>query len=191
VFSPDGSRVASGSHDKTVRVWDVQTGECQSTLEGHSDGVESVVFSPDGSRVASGSHDGTVRAWDIASTTELLCYDAGIRNNEIEFCADSTRILINGKSVLIPLQTLLFSTAAVVSSLDLNSRGRLGIEDEWIIWASERILWLPPEYRPRSWASRNDVAVVGSGTGRITFVRRVTKTSFQRENSARQWQDYR
>jgi WD40 repeat protein len=174
-----------------VRVWDVQTGECQSTLEGHSDSGSSVVFSPDGSRVASGSYGGTVRAWDIASATELLCYDTGIWNNEIEFFADSTRILINGTSVLIPLQTPLFDTAAVVPSPDLNSCGRLEIEDKWIIWALERILWLPPEYRPKSWASHNDIVVAGSGTGRITLVRRVAKTSFQRENSARQWQDYR
>jgi hypothetical protein len=65
VFSPDGSRVASGSGDNTVRVWDVQTGECQHTLEGHSGSVSSVVFSPDGSRVASGSDGKTVRVWDV------------------------------------------------------------------------------------------------------------------------------
>ena len=36
---PDGRRVVSGSEDKTLKVWDVETGECVATLEGHSQGV--------------------------------------------------------------------------------------------------------------------------------------------------------
>ena len=54
-FSPDGTKVASGSRDKTVKLWDVTSGECLQTLEGHSDDVMSVSFSPDGTKVASGS----------------------------------------------------------------------------------------------------------------------------------------
>jgi WD40 repeat protein len=47
-FSPDGTQVVSGSHDKTVRLWDAVTGAALQTLEGHSGSVSSVTFSPDG-----------------------------------------------------------------------------------------------------------------------------------------------
>ncbi|KAJ5348572.1 uncharacterized protein N7506_001825 [Penicillium brevicompactum] len=62
-WSPDG-RLASGSHDETVRIWDPVTGQCTSTLEGHSDWVRSITWSPGGSRLASASRDETVRIWD-------------------------------------------------------------------------------------------------------------------------------
>jgi WD40 repeat protein len=55
-FSPDGTQIASGSDDTTVRVWDAVTGDHQKTLTGHSDIVMSVTFSPDGTQIASSSH---------------------------------------------------------------------------------------------------------------------------------------
>ena len=52
----------SGSHDKTVRIWDAASGECVvGPLDGHTSKVTSVAFSPDGTRVVSGSWDKTVR----------------------------------------------------------------------------------------------------------------------------------
>ncbi|KAH7124530.1 hypothetical protein EDB81DRAFT_208226 [Dactylonectria macrodidyma] len=62
VFSADGQRIASGSNDETVKIWDVATGECQQTLEGHIQEVRSVVFSADGQQIASGSDDHTSRS---------------------------------------------------------------------------------------------------------------------------------
>ncbi len=53
--SPDGKWAASGSHDKTVRIWNLENGECQATLDGHTDEVNSVAITLDGMRVLSGS----------------------------------------------------------------------------------------------------------------------------------------
>ncbi|MFC1636202.1 WD40 repeat domain-containing protein, partial [Planctomycetota bacterium] len=59
--SPDGKRIASGSFDKTVKVWDASTGAELMTLQGHNGAVYSVMFSPDGKRIASGGYDKTVK----------------------------------------------------------------------------------------------------------------------------------
>ena len=63
--SADGSRLFSGSDDSTIKVWDVATGACVQTLEGHENSVSSVCVSADGSRLFSGSHDDTIKVWDI------------------------------------------------------------------------------------------------------------------------------
>src|ERR1700730_4634944 len=78
-FSPDGTRVLSGSKDKTLKLWDAATGQLLRTFVGHTGEVTSVSFSPDGTRVLSGSDDGEdrrLRLWD-AATGQLLRTFAG------------------------------------------------------------------------------------------------------------------
>ncbi|KAF5350766.1 hypothetical protein D9758_010327 [Tetrapyrgos nigripes] len=71
-YSPDGRHVASGSDDRTVRIWDTQTGQqVGQPLEGHTSRIWSVAYSPDGRHVASGSSDRTVRIWDTQTGQQV------------------------------------------------------------------------------------------------------------------------
>ncbi len=74
--SPNGQALASGSRDKTIKLWDLPTGSLVRTLTGHTSDVFSVAISPDGRTLASGSNDKTIKLWDI-KTGELLRTLAG------------------------------------------------------------------------------------------------------------------
>ena len=64
---PDGRLLlASGSHDKTARVWNMASGECLLELKGHMNSVYGVAFAPDASRLATASFDKTGRIWSVA-----------------------------------------------------------------------------------------------------------------------------
>ena len=65
-YSPDGKQIASGSDDKSIRIWDTASGQTVQTLKGHTALVRSVVSSPDGKQIASGSYDNTIRIWDVS-----------------------------------------------------------------------------------------------------------------------------
>jgi WD40 repeat protein len=66
-FSADGTRIAAGMGDRTVRVWDASSGRVLRVLRGHQDLVLDVAFSPDGTKLASASYDKTIRVWDLSS----------------------------------------------------------------------------------------------------------------------------
>ena len=68
-----GNLIASGSEDRTIKIWNASTGELQSTLTGHSGSVFSVAFSKDGTRLVSGSADKTVKIWSVGSAGTFEC----------------------------------------------------------------------------------------------------------------------
>jgi len=93
-FSPDGTRVLTGSDDHTARLWDAATGKTLATLAGHTSHVSAVAFSPDGTRVLTGSWDKTARLWD-AATGKAVATLVGHTDyvTVVAFSPHSTRVL--------------------------------------------------------------------------------------------------
>jgi len=90
-FSPDGTRLATGSSDNSARVWDAASG--QSLLEvRHDKRVTAVAFSPDGTRLATGSHDRSARVWDAAGGQQVLEVRHRKKVTAVAFSPDGTRL---------------------------------------------------------------------------------------------------
>ena len=80
VISPDGKTIVSGSDDKTVRLWDIETGKEIRRLQGHTDDVNSVAISADGQTIVSGSSDGEIKIWDFKKSNliaSLIAFNDG------------------------------------------------------------------------------------------------------------------
>ena len=95
-FSPDSTKVVSGSLDKTVRLWDAETGKpIGEPWLGHSSSVLSVAFSPDSTKVVSGSSDKTVRLWDAETGKPIgepwLGHSSYV--NSVAFSPDGTKVV--------------------------------------------------------------------------------------------------
>jgi len=121
-FSPDGTRLVSGSADRTIRLWDVSTGECLETLSGHSNWVMSVAFSPDGTRLVSGSADRTIKLWDV-STGECLETLSGHGHGvwSVAFSPDGTRLISGSADRMLRLWDV--STGEALQTLKGHEHG--------------------------------------------------------------------
>ena len=70
-ISPDGQTLVSGSNDKTIKIWQLSTGQELRTLTGHSGWISSLAISPDGQTLVSGSWDKTIKIWQLSTGQEL------------------------------------------------------------------------------------------------------------------------
>ena len=166
-FSHDSARLASASDDKTVKIWDANSGDCLQTLEGHSGSVLSVAFSHDSARLASASDDRTVKIWDASSGNCLQTLSVGKALYRIFFDSTGSYLHTNIGNIEI---TLSRSTTLPIISEPYNAYYQglaLSSDGVWITYNSENVVWLPSEYRPSCSAVSGKMIGVGVGSGRV------------------------
>jgi WD40 repeat protein len=98
--TPSGLRAVTGSEDKTVRIWNMDSGDCLHTLAGHKSMVNSVSVTPDGRiAVSAGWTDKTIRIWHVESGTCLHTLESKTYSNiwNVKVTPDG-RIAVSGES---------------------------------------------------------------------------------------------
>ena len=184
-FSPDGTRIVTGSADDTAKVWDAASGKELLTLSGQDNDVECVAFSPDGSRIATGNDDATLKLWD-AFTGKLLETLTGHTGtvNSIEFCQDGTQIVTTSDDRTVkvwdatgrdPLLTM--EPEGLVDSVHFSSDGaRIAstAKKSFKVWdaaSGKRISTLPFDYDPSHVRFSHDgTRIVGGNYDGVTKV---------------------
>ena len=161
-FSPDGSLLASGSWDKTVRLWNIATGEHTETLIRHTNQINSVCFSPKGHLIASGSSDGTVRLWDTATGRVNKTLTKQTREvNSVSFSGDG-RFLASGSydnTVRLwevatgkPIKMLTGHTSSV-ESVSFNPNGKIvasaSKDGTVLLWEASASIYRYPTINPQ------------------------------------------
>ncbi len=108
-FSQDGRYALSGGGNKLLKLWDVETGRCLRTFEGHTNLVNAVVMSPDGRYVLSGSSDCTLRLWDVEIGRCLRTFEGHIDQiNSVDLSHDGNYALSGSGAITGEDYTLKF-----------------------------------------------------------------------------------
>ena len=171
-WSPDATRIASGSEDGKTKIWDGATGRCLLTIENRGGAVEAVAWSRDSTRLATASISSSgnpVNVWD--PTTGKLCFSLEGRRDlasTLEGYDVVDNIQYGHRSPTPPLKAgdaRPESPSRPVTSLAASYS--VSSDNVWITYRGENLLWLPPEYRPTRFAVSGTSVALGCSSGNV------------------------
>lgn len=102
-YSPDEKFVASGSKDRTVRIWSILDKKEVRILKGHTDEISSITYSSDGKFIASGSKDSTIRIWDIKKSKEIKRFYISSMVKSIAYSPDGNFVAVGNYNGFIEI----------------------------------------------------------------------------------------
>ncbi len=181
-YSPDGSKIVTGSWDFSARIWDSNTGADLRKLagdNGHTGFVNSAVFSPNGKYVLTGSDDGTAKIWN-ASTGAVLATLTGHedRVRHATFSKDGTQILTSSNDRTARIW-LLKETAQADGSANVEATvAQIFNGHEWAVLSAEFsddgkfVITASEDNTARIWDATNgkELSILAGHTARVTSV---------------------
>lgn len=207
-FSGDG-RLASGSADQTVNIWDAATGALQRTLEGHDDYIMSAASSDDGRLLASSSVSGdkTIKVWDAATGALLRTLKVkdylGNPLRPARFSSDGSHLLTEQGRVRLLVggdasdkqegqagykqasgdAAQSHSGAQTCETMEYYGCG-ISCDEKWITWNGQNMLWLPLDYWAESLAISplTDTMALGCKSGRVVSIGFSSSSTLEQEH---------
>ncbi|OJJ32237.1 hypothetical protein ASPWEDRAFT_161656 [Aspergillus wentii DTO 134E9] len=162
-FSEDGKWLASTSIYGTIELLETRAHKTIGTIETKQFWIRTIAFSPDGLWLACSTHHETT-VWDINTTTLQKSIKSERYNRSLRFLEDGTLETDHG----------IFN----IAHTDANDPGasskvprQIGVQDHWVVFGGQRILWLPPNYRQYKWVVRGGLLCIGTRAGRVFFLR--------------------
>ncbi|KDN40729.1 hypothetical protein RSAG8_07904, partial [Rhizoctonia solani AG-8 WAC10335] len=184
-FSRDGSCIASGSSDRTIRIWNVQKGTLIITLPTgrtvHTKAINSVTFSPDGARIISSSRDGVIQVWDTftgkLSAGPFMSHTSGI--NALAVSPRGTHMVTCGGTII-----QVWEAPSGEYQNEITGKGNTSTSG-WVLGPGSRpIVWLPADLRDIFPQPPNTLVIHPEGTIRTSWADLSIGESWHRCNTS-------
>lgn len=166
-FLPNGKSIASSSWDKTIRIWNIDQNVFDRGTAQSSAVVAAIAFSPNGKLIATACGTPEVTLWDVETASQVHNFNLDARETvwKVAFTDDGKSLHINEGSLL-----RLNCAPRYIGASTTSIPARIDIRDDWILWKQHKMIWLPSEYRPLTFATRENQAALFCRSGRILII---------------------